>query len=141
MKRLVYFIVPVLVLSMVGCASTKNKSKRKDIKVRVSDLETRVDELEQKTNTPPAPAEDYSSPAVKSNFTPATGDTSVSSSVSMSKKEIQTALKNAGYYAGAIDGKIGPKSQQAIKDFQSANGLKADGVVGPKTAKALQRYL
>ena len=56
-------------------------------------------------------------------------------------KEIQMALKNAGFYAGTIDGKIGPKSKQAILDFQKANGLKVDGKVGPKTWAALEKYL
>jgi len=55
--------------------------------------------------------------------------------------EIQTALKNAGYYNAKIDGSIGPKSKKAIKDFQSANGLKVDGKVGPKTWEVLGRYL
>jgi murein L,D-transpeptidase YcbB/YkuD len=55
--------------------------------------------------------------------------------------EIQTALKNAGFYADSIDGKIGPKSKKAIEDFQSANGLKVDGKVGVKTWEALGRYL
>lgn len=55
--------------------------------------------------------------------------------------EIQTALKNAGFYAGNVDGKIGPKSKKAIEDFQNANGLKVDGKVGPKTWEALGKYL
>jgi len=55
--------------------------------------------------------------------------------------EIQTALKNAGFYTGSIDGKIGPKSKKAIEDFQSANGLKADGKVGTKTWEALSKHL
>lgn len=56
-------------------------------------------------------------------------------------EEIQTALKNAGFYKGQIDGKIGPKSQQAILDFQKANDLKQDGKVGPKTWAKLREYL
>lgn len=55
--------------------------------------------------------------------------------------EIQTALKNAGFYTGNIDGKIGPKSKKAIEDFQSANGLKVDGKVGTKTWEALGKHL
>ena len=54
--------------------------------------------------------------------------------------EIQTALKNAGYYSGSVDGKIGPKSKKAIKDFQQANNLTVDGKVGPKTWEALNKY-
>jgi hypothetical protein len=55
--------------------------------------------------------------------------------------EIQTALKHAGFYAGSIDGKIGPKSKKAIEDFQTANDLKVDGKVGPKTWEVLGRHL
>ncbi len=55
--------------------------------------------------------------------------------------EIQTALKNAGFYTGNIDGKIGPKSKKAIEDFQTANGLKVDGKVGPKTWESLSKHL
>ncbi|MCX5693708.1 MAG: peptidoglycan-binding domain-containing protein [Candidatus Omnitrophica bacterium] len=53
--------------------------------------------------------------------------------------EIQTALKNAGFYTGNVDGKIGPKSKKAIEEFQKANGLKVDGKVGPKTWEALSK--
>ncbi len=56
-------------------------------------------------------------------------------------QEIQTALKNAGYDIGLVDGKIGPKTKKAIEDFQSANGLKADGKVGPKTWSLLSKHL
>ncbi|MDD5518687.1 MAG: peptidoglycan-binding domain-containing protein [Candidatus Omnitrophota bacterium] len=55
--------------------------------------------------------------------------------------EIQTALKNANFYTGAIDGKIGPKTKKAIVEFQKANGLTADAKVGPKTWNVLNRYL
>jgi len=56
-------------------------------------------------------------------------------------RQIQTALKNAGYDPGTIDGKLGAKSKKAIKDFQAANGLKADGKIGPKTWAKLSTYL
>lgn len=54
---------------------------------------------------------------------------------------IQQALKNAGFYDGAIDGKIGPATRDAIRSFQVANGLEADGVVGRKTWDKLKVYL
>ncbi len=54
---------------------------------------------------------------------------------------IQAALKGAGYYAGAVDGKAGPLTQKAIEDFQGSQGLKADGVVGPVTWEKLKQYL
>jgi len=58
-----------------------------------------------------------------------------------SANEIQTALKNAGFYTGSIDGKIGPKTKAAIEEFQRSSGLTADGKVGPKTWQALAKYL
>ena len=58
-----------------------------------------------------------------------------------SDEEIQTALKNAGFYTGSIDGKIGPLTEQSIKDFQTDNGLAADGKVGRKTWSILQKHL
>jgi len=56
-------------------------------------------------------------------------------------KEIQKALKNAGYYEGEIDGVIGSKTKEAIKKFQEANKLTADGVVGSKTWSLLAKHL
>jgi peptidoglycan hydrolase-like protein with peptidoglycan-binding domain len=56
-------------------------------------------------------------------------------------KEIQLCLKNAGFYAGNVDGKMGPMSKKAVEDFQKANGLEQDGKVGPKTWTALSKYL
>lgn len=56
-------------------------------------------------------------------------------------KEIQTALKNAGFYTGIIDGKAGPMTKKAVEDFQNANSLEADGKVGPKTWEVLGKYL
>jgi len=56
-------------------------------------------------------------------------------------KQIQTALKKAGFYQGAIDGKIGPKTKEAIIKFQKAKGLKADGIVGESTSTDLNKHL
>ncbi len=61
--------------------------------------------------------------------------------VTPTTEQVQTALKNSGYYNGNVDGKIGPKSKKAITDFQIDNGLEADGKVGPKTWAKLKAYL
>src|SRR5690242_12486772 len=47
--------------------------------------------------------------------------------------DIQKALKNAGYYQGGVDGKIGSSTKTALKAFQRDNGLTADGVCGRQT--------
>jgi hypothetical protein len=50
----------------------------------------------------------------------------------------QEALKFLGYYTGAIDGIPGVKTWEAISDFQSDNGLFADGIWGMKTQAAVE---
>ena len=52
-------------------------------------------------------------------------------------KQIQQKLKNLGYYDGAVDGIFGEKTTAAIRQYQSKNGLAADGIVGQQTLKAL----
>jgi len=49
---------------------------------------------------------------------------------------LQTRLLQLGYYADEIDGQFGAKTKTAVIDFQQANGLEADGMVGAET-KAL----
>ena len=56
-------------------------------------------------------------------------------------KQIQIALKNAGYSLGAIDGRMGRQTRNAIKAFQKANNLKVDGRMGENTWKLLSKYL
>ena len=52
-------------------------------------------------------------------------------------KQIQTALKNKGYYTGKVDGIFGKLTTAAVKSFQRDNDLTADGVAGTATMKAL----
>ena len=51
--------------------------------------------------------------------------------------EIQTRLKNWGYYNGAVDGVYGSQTEKAVRWFQQKNGLQADGQVGDLTLAAL----
>jgi len=54
-------------------------------------------------------------------------------------------LKNRSgspYYSGAVDGILGPMTDQAIRSYQADNGLKVDGIAGPKTkAKLYLAYM
>lgn len=51
--------------------------------------------------------------------------------------EIQTRLKNWGYYSGAVDGVYGSQTEKAVRWFQQKNGLSVDGQVGDQTLAAL----
>ncbi|MDT4991927.1 MAG: hypothetical protein QOH97_1819 [Actinoplanes sp.] len=50
---------------------------------------------------------------------------------------LQQRLTELGYWNGKADGTFGGLTQQAIYAVQKAAGLSRDGVVGPKTHKAL----
>ncbi len=50
---------------------------------------------------------------------------------------VQHKLTTLGYFSSAVDGVWGSKTSAAVKRFQSAYGLKADGIVGSGTANKL----
>lgn len=52
-------------------------------------------------------------------------------------KQIQTKLKNWGYYNGSVDGIYGSGTLAAVKSFQRKNGLTVDGIAGTKTLQAM----
>ena len=56
-------------------------------------------------------------------------------------KALQQALNTVGSATLKVDGNFGPATEQAVIAFQQANGLAADGVVGAKTAQALNAAL
>ncbi len=51
---------------------------------------------------------------------------------------LQKLLTDRGFYDGAIDGVMGPKTRAAVIAAQKKYGLTADGVAGPKTLAALE---
>lgn len=50
---------------------------------------------------------------------------------------LQQALAELGFLNGATDGNFGTGTETAVKNFQSANGLEADGIAGKMTLEAL----
>ncbi len=54
---------------------------------------------------------------------------------------VQVAMKAAGFDVGSADGKMGPRTQETLKKFQAAHGLKPDGKIGLQTLTALKSYL
>lgn len=64
-------------------------------------------------------------------------DTAVASETDDGIVDLQRGLAARGFSPGRIDGDWGPKTEAAVRAFQKANGLKVDGIVGPKTAEKL----
>lgn len=52
---------------------------------------------------------------------------------------LQRVLAMKGYSVGGADGVFGRRTKVMVKRFQRRRGLKADGVVGPATVRALSR--
>ena len=48
-------------------------------------------------------------------------------------RQLQQALKDLGYDPGAIDGRFGAKTEEAVKAFQRDRHLSVDGIVGEIT--------
>lgn len=51
----------------------------------------------------------------------------------LNPRQLQKALRLAGYCPGKIDGIIGPKTRAATSEFQKAKGMRGSGIPGPKT--------
>ncbi len=54
-------------------------------------------------------------------------------------RTLQRNLKSAGYFAGGVDGKFGPKTEEAVRKFQKAMGISVDGIAGKVTQDKLSR--
>ena len=52
-------------------------------------------------------------------------------------REAQRALNDKGFSAGAVDGVMGPHTEQALRDFQQSQGLNATGNLDQPTLSAL----
>ena len=61
--------------------------------------------------------------AVMASLTGAWGDAYKKGASGATVTEIQTRLKNWGYYSGEVDGVFGSATEKAVKYFQQKNGL------------------
>jgi cytoskeletal protein RodZ len=56
-------------------------------------------------------------------------------------RQLQTDLVALGYSTGGVDGKYGPATEQAVREFQESSGLVVDGIAGAATLAALAEAL
>lgn len=63
-------------------------------------------------------------------------------SVDLEVRPLQELLQCLGYFPADVkpSGYFGPTTEQAVKDFQSVNGIEPAGYVGPSTRTALNVY-
>jgi len=127
---------------VAGCSSMSGARAKKDqdpLNTRLAALEGQVTALNQRVEEL-AQAEVAEPQARGFESFSGTGS-SAQPAQKFTVRQIQRALASAGFYKGTIDGKEGPKTKMAVREFQRAQGLKVDGVVGSSTRRALARYL
>jgi peptidoglycan hydrolase-like protein with peptidoglycan-binding domain len=52
-------------------------------------------------------------------------------------KELQTEMKDLGFYEGVVDGEYGPQTEAGVKAVQAACQINQDGIYGPDTHSCL----
>ena len=142
-------LAALAVLNLAGCATTR----RSQVDLEIQQLHTRIRQLEREAQQKDRKISGMESElqniragseevkVVKIGSEKKTKKKEGVRSYQITPENIQLALKKAGFYNGLIDGKIGTGTKKSIKEFQKANGLTADGVVGKKTWAELSRFL
>jgi len=111
---------------------------RSDVRLLVASASAEEDFAQaspvQAAESTPAPA----SAAVQSVSTPAPAVADTSGLLRQGSrgervKQLQSRLKELGYYSGEVDGDFGSATMRAVKSFQKQHALDADGIVGEKT--------
>lgn len=149
MRRGVYVLTTILLGTMVlttGC-TTKKRHQRDitNLQTQIGTLQAEVARLDQSLKDT-----DTALKAAQEGRTAGTGSAlgqltqgaiyRTPSGFELPAAAIQSALKKAGYYQGTIDGKVGSRTKQAIRDFQRDQGLEADGVCGRQTWARLKSF-
>lgn len=161
-KVVLRFILGLVIgIFLAGCSLTQKPSAVSQLQIKVSQLENQLNERDQEINDLKYEISELSNQldtleSSQTNFEdmPETASVEVNDKpsvtaldidtiirVSASVQDVQTALKAAGYYEGAVDGKVGKKTKSGIEQFQREHNLKADGIVGKKTWAELKTYL
>lgn len=142
-KVFIFSLAVILLSSLSGCATAR---KKKDLEIQglrnqISVLEAQIQSKDEEINSlrgaltkAPEEKEAAAKPISKKMVI---GEVKSRPNV----KQVQIALQNAGYNPGRIDGKMGKQTRDAIKAFQRAHGLVADGKAAKKTWSLLREYL
>lgn len=135
----------LLCVFLAGCAATRKKdTQMEELRSHVSSLESELERKDEKIKSFESTVERADSAPMNRGYVTAAAPVKEEKTKGVSKlsaKQIQTALKNAGFYKGPLDGKLGRQTRKALKAFQRAQGLKPDGMAGKRTLLRLGKYL
>ncbi|MBI4395440.1 MAG: peptidoglycan-binding protein [Candidatus Omnitrophica bacterium] len=140
MRILAFLFLSVLFIASMGCVSTgRHRQEITSLQNQVAQMDAALKAEQQKNQALQAQLEVKEQELAKKAITGVIYRTP--SGFEIPAIDIQKALKGAGYYVGEVDGRIGPDSREAIRNFQRDQGLTADGVCGQQTWAKLQTYL
>ena len=150
-KSLKSLFVLLFLVSLAGCATTKKDMSAGEPSTRISQLEEQLQQKDEEINDLKDELQNAKQEGGKRKDSFSGRRTSDAADPSSKKDgilrvdaaadQVQLALKNAGYYTGPVDGKLGEKTKKAAAEFQKAHNLNADGVIGKKTWMILKTYL
>lgn len=154
MRKISLLLAIVFVAAMVsGCQTTSNKQQMDSLSAKVQTLEGTVQDRDRELSQLQGQIDQMSREIDDQKRTiqakeqarmaapVETKDRLGIIKVNVPATDIQSALKEAGFYNGAIDGKVGANTISAIAAFQKANNLTSDSIVGQKTWDLLKTYL
>lgn len=136
-------LAAVFAVSLAGCATSACKQKdleMQGLKNKVTVLEAQVQSKDEELNSL---KDSLNKPVEQPKVETAepVKEQSAANIKHLKARDIQTALKNAGYDPGKIDGRMGKQTRDAVKAFQKANNLTVNGKVNKKTWALLSEYL
>ncbi|MDD4894328.1 MAG: peptidoglycan-binding domain-containing protein [Candidatus Omnitrophica bacterium] len=145
-KAVLLSVLVVFLITLTGCANFRS-CKNKDLEIQglrnqISALEAQVQSRDTEINSlreasVKIEAEQKTETARKITKKKVIAEAKYRPNV----KQIQIALKNAGYNPGPIDGRKGRQTKEAVKAFQKDNNLKESGRVDKQTWDLLKEYL
>ena len=141
----------IFVFSLAGCAMGRKEAAVDPLQMRITQLEENLQQKEEEISDLKDQVDSLSEDMKqKGSFAKRSGSSDAFDlnykkegilRVDVNPDQVQLALKNAGYYNGPVDGKIGEKTKRAIAEFQKTHDLNPDGVIGKKTWNTLKTYL
>ncbi len=153
-----FLMIAVFAFLLSGCATTSKTSPVNQLQIQVTEMQQRMEDQEKEIVDLKYEVKELAGSVAEQEPEDVTvialdETAKMSAPVSLEPKnldiirvgitgrELQKALKVAGFYTGKLDGKVGPKTKAAVVDFQKSHGLTADGIVGQKTWSELKVYI
>jgi peptidoglycan hydrolase-like protein with peptidoglycan-binding domain len=134
MRRIVIASVSTIALALGGCSMFHHSNANESTAGYSTTPQSRAATAPTSHPTPQA-----NNPGPQAQPSTAQQGSSTQSA-SLSRDELRQAqqkLKDKGDYKGAVDGKAGPQTAQAVKDFQKQNSLRQTGRLDQQTLSKL----